>query len=146
MTRSKQQHTARANLVRMGMLFSALLAVPMALSGCTTAKRAAHLVVDHHVGMAQGAADIMSGEAEAREQRLAKLRADLEASQSALALEQDQGRLVELLKQHVALQDALVAEILPVHGGHGHQCGGHQQGHAESQSETTNEQQESHQH
>jgi hypothetical protein len=110
----------------------------MVVGACTTTKRAAQLVVDHHVGMARGAIDIMSGEAEAREQRVAKLQADLEASRSALAAEQDQGRLVELLRQHAALQDALVAELLDNHGHHhaGHRGGGHQQAQAETKSES----------
>ena len=103
---------------RHGVWFFILLGAPLVVGGCTTTKRDVDLVVDHHVGMARGAIDIMSGEAEAREQRVAKLRADLEASQTALAAEQDQGRLIELLKQHVALQDALIADLLQGHGHH----------------------------
>ncbi len=75
------------------------LALPMVFGGCATTERATRLVVDHHVGMARGAMDIMTGEAEAREQRVAKLRAELDGSRAALAAEQEQGRLVELLKQ-----------------------------------------------
>ncbi|MFI5396024.1 MAG: hypothetical protein ACHQ9S_10865 [Candidatus Binatia bacterium] len=113
---------------RIGIVVS--VAVAAALGACTTTERAARLVIDHHLGMAQGAIDIMSGEAEAREQRVAKLQADLEASRLAVATEQDQDRLVELLKQHVVLQDALVAELKQGHGQHG---GGHQ--HAAAQAD-----------
>jgi hypothetical protein len=95
----------------------------LAFAACTTTERAARLVIDHHVGMAQGAMDIMSGKAEEREQRVEKLQADLDSNRVALNAEQDQGRLVELLKQHVVLQDALVAELMQGHGQHG---GGHQ--------------------
>ena len=120
------------------------------LVACTTTKRAVELVVDHHVGMVRGAWDIVSGEAEAQEQRIATVRADLEQSGALLAAEQDQDRLVAQLRQHAALQDALLAELLQGHGGHGHQCGGHQQAHVEhqvaNQAETTDEQPESHQH
>lgn len=117
-----------------------LIALAVALGACTTTKRAAQLVVDHHVGMARGALDIVSGKAEEREQRVAKLRADLDASGSALAAEQEQARLVELLKQHVALQDALVAELLQAHGHH------HDGGHQHTQAETTQAESQSHQH
>ncbi len=125
---------------RHGVWLLAPLALAIVLGGCTTTKRAAQLVVDHHVGMARGAIDIMSGKAEERAQRVAKLRADLEASRSALAAEQDQGRLVELLKQHVALQDALVGELLE---GHGHHHGGSQQ---QARAENKEELSESHAH
>ncbi|MBI4518078.1 MAG: hypothetical protein HY699_19920 [Deltaproteobacteria bacterium] len=124
----------------------AALVGALSLSGCATTKRAVYLVVDHHVGMARGAFDILNGEAEAREQRVTKLQADLKQSRAALQAEQDQDRLLAQLRQHVALQDALVAEMVPGHGGHAYHCGGHQQGHAESEGETPNEQQERHQH
>lgn len=48
----------------------------------------------------------------AREQRVAKLHADLQTSRAALTAEQDPGRLIQLLKQQVALQDALLDELL----------------------------------
>ena len=112
----------------------------LALGGCTTTKRAAQLVIDHHVGMAQGAIDIMTGKAEEREQRVASLRRELGDNATALAAESDQSRQLELLKQHVVLQDALIAELMQGHGGHG---GGHQQASAESKDE---QQPPSHQH
>lgn len=117
-----------------------LIALAAALAACATTRRATQLVVDHHVGMARGAIDIMSGKAEEREQRVAKLRADLEVSRVALATEQDQSRLVELLKQHVALQDALVEELLEGHGHH------HGESHQQARAETKQEQSESYQH
>ncbi len=105
-----------------GMGLSLLaLALTGGVLGCTTTKRAAQLVIDHHVGMAQGAMDIMSGKAEEREQRLAKLQADLEHNRTALATAADEARKVELLEQHVALQDALIAELMQGHGHHGGQ-------------------------
>jgi hypothetical protein len=91
----------------------------LVLGACTTTRRATQLVVDHHLGMARGAMDILSGEAEAREQRVTKLSEELEASRQAIAEEQDQERLVNLLRQHMTLQDALLAELLP--GQHHHQ-------------------------
>lgn len=103
-------------LTQLGL--SAVL-VPVWLAGCATTERAVRLVVDHHVGMARGAMDVLSGEAEAREQRVARLQADLSANRTALAAEQDQNRVLELLKQHVSLQDALIAELAPA-GGHQH--------------------------
>lgn len=105
----------------------ALFVAFAAWSGCTTTERAARMVVDHHIGMVQGAVDIMNGEAEAREQRVAKLQADLERSRAALTAEQDQTQLVELLRQHLVLQDALVAELMQGHGAHG----GHRQAKAD---------------
>jgi hypothetical protein len=107
-------------------------------SGCATSKRAAQLVVDHHIGMARSALDIINGEAEAREQRVAKLRAEIDANSTALAAEQDRDRLVDLLKQHVTLQDALVAELLQGNGHHG--------GHQQAQADTTSEQTTPHEH
>jgi len=103
-------------------------------SACATSKRAAQLVVDHHVGMARSALDIISGEAEMREQRVARLRAEIDANSTALAAEQDRDRLVDLLKQHVALQDALLAELLQGNGHHG----GHQQAQVDTSTEQTN--------
>lgn len=109
-----------ASVMGTGLLTLALTVT----SGCATSKRAAQLVVDHHVGMARGALDIINGEAEAREQRVARLRAEIDANSTALAAEQDRDRLVDLLKQHVALQDAVVAELLQGSGHHGgHQAG-----------------------
>lgn len=102
-------------------------------SGCATSKRAAQLVVDHHVGMARSALDIISGEAEAREQRVAKLRAEIDANSTDLAAEEDRDHLVDLLKQRVALQDALLDELLQGHGHHG----GHQQAQADTGTEHT---------
>lgn len=49
------------------------------------------------------------------EQRVASLLADLNSNRAALGGEHDQTRLVERLKRHVALQDALLAELLPGH-------------------------------
>lgn len=48
----------------------------------------------------------------ARARRLAQLVADIENSRAALSAERDQGHLLELMKQHVSLQDALVDELL----------------------------------
>jgi hypothetical protein len=91
----------------------ATLVLPIFLSACTTANRAAQLVVQHHVRMVSGAIDVLSGETEAREQRLEHLYAELEASGLAIAAEQDQWRLLDQLRRHVALQDALLSELLP---------------------------------
>jgi len=122
---------SREGCTRLAGVVGAVLLLAGA-AGCTTARRASYLVVDHHLGMVHGAMDIMSGEAEARDERIGKLRSDLEASRAALATEQDQDRAIELLSQHVALQDALLAEMLGSHGQHG--CGGHKRGeHAESE-------------
>lgn len=107
-------------------------------SGCATSQRAAQFVVDHHIGMARGALDIISGEAEAREQRVAKLRAEIDANSTALAAEQDRDRLVDLLRQHVALQDALLAELLQGNGHHG--------GQQQAQADTSTEQTRPHEH
>jgi hypothetical protein len=121
---------------RAGLL---VLVGSLLLGGCATTRRAVDLAIDHHVGMARGAYDILTGEAEAREQRVAKLQADMEANRAALEAEQDQGRLVELLKQHAALQDALLAELLQ-HRGH------HQYAHVQAKGETDAGQSESHEH
>ena len=51
----------------------------------------------------------------ARARRVAQLLADLENSRAAVCAEQDQARLLELMKQQVALQDALLAELLHRH-------------------------------
>ena len=112
--------------LRVGVLS---VAVVLGLGGCTTTKRAAQLVIDHHVGMAQGAIDVVSGKAEEREQRLAQLHADLEQNSAALAVESDQSRKLELLEQHVALQDALIGELMQQ--GHAHHAA-HQQAQADS--------------
>ena len=109
---------------------AATLAVVATLGACTTTKRAAQLVIDHHVGMVRGGWDIVSGKAEEREQRMAKLQADIAQSQTELASESDPTRQLELLKQHVALQDALIAELLEQ--GHSHHGGGHQQAKTEN--------------
>ncbi len=79
--------------------------------------------------MAREAMDLMSGEAEAREQRIAQLRRELDPNQAVLAAENDQDHLIELLKHHVALQDALIAELRQ---GHGHDHSRHQEVAAES--------------
>lgn len=134
MTRSGTKSSG--NLGGWLIIFVVLL---IGLAGCTTTERAARMVVDHHVGMVQGAWDIMNGEAEAREQRVAKLQADLETSRAAISAEPDQTRLLDLLKQHVVLQDALVAELMQGHGHHG----AHQQAKAQS---TDGEQPPAHQH
>lgn len=76
------------------------------------------LVAEHHVGMARGTVDIINGEAAATEKRVAKLQRKLLESRATLAAEQDPQRSLELLKQHVALQDALLAELLQAHGHH----------------------------
>ena len=52
----------------------------------------------------------------AREQRVARLQADLESSRMALSAELKEARVLELFKQHLALQDTLVAEILRARG------------------------------
>jgi hypothetical protein len=104
---------------RLTQLGLSVVLIPVWLAGCATTERAVRLVVDHHVGMARGAMDVLSGEAEAREQRIAKLQVALSATRTALAAEQDQNRMLELLKQHVSLQDALIAELAPA-GGHQH--------------------------
>ncbi len=44
--------------------------------------------------------------------RVRKLEADLERSRAALSTEQDHTRLMKLMKQHVLLQDALLAELI----------------------------------
>lgn len=106
------------------------LSLAAVLGACTTTKRAAQIVVDHHVGMVRGAYDVVSGKAEEREQRRATLEADLEQSRTALALEPDPVRRLELLEQHVALQDELIAELGQSHGHHG---GGHEQAKAETE-------------
>ncbi len=98
-----------------------LVGALVVVHGCTTTKRTAQLVVDHHVGMVRGAVDIVTGEAEAREKRLAQLRTKLEESRAALSAEQDPQRSLELLKQHIVLQDALIAELLHAQGHH-HGC------------------------
>lgn len=104
--------------VRLGAWLLTLMAV--ILTACATTKRAAQLV-------------IVSGKAEEREQRAAKLQADLEQSRTALAAESDPSRQLELLKQHVALQDALISELLQQ--GHGHHGGGDQQAKTEERGE-----------
>lgn len=114
---------------------TAALALSVALGACTTTRRTAQLVIDHHVGMARGGWDILTGKAEEREQRAAKLQADLEQSRAALATESDLTRQVELLRQHVALQDALISELLQQ--GHGQHGGGHQQAKTENSGEPT---------
>jgi len=76
------------------------------------------------VGMARSAVELVTGEAEAREERIAKLRADLEASRQALEAERDANHQVSLLERHVALQDAMIAE-LEAAPGHTHGGGGH---------------------
>ena len=103
-----------------GACLVSALVFSLVLGACTTTRRAARLVVDHHVGMARGAMDILSGAAEAREQRVTKLSEELEASRQAIAEEQDQERLVNLLRQHLTLQDALLAELLPAQHHHQH--------------------------
>jgi hypothetical protein len=102
----------------------AAMALAVGVLGCTTTKRAAQLVIDHHLGMARGAIDILNGKAEEREQHLAQLQSDLAANNATLASEADQGRQLELLREHVALQDALIAELMQ--SGHGHDMGAHQ--------------------
>ena len=52
----------------------------------------------------------------AHEQRLAKLQADLESSRAVLSVEVRGERLVELFKLHLALEDALIAELLRERG------------------------------
>ncbi len=94
-------------------------AAAASLASCAPTQRAARLVIDHHIGMAQGAMDIVSGKAEEREQRVAQLQSDLEKNRVALSAEQDQTRLIDLLKEHVALQDALIGELMQGHGQHG---------------------------
>ncbi len=103
-------------------IYVLMAVLAIGFTGCATTKRAAQLAVDHHVGMVQGAWDIVSGEAEAREQRLAMLRTELEANRARIEAEPDPGRAVDLLKQQVALQDTLIAELMcGGHHGHGQQ-------------------------
>ena len=99
------------------------------LNACATTKRAAQLAIDHQLGMVQGAWDIVTGEAESREQRIAKLHTDLETNRARIDVEQDQGRSVDLLRQQMLLQDALVAELM--HSGHQ----GHGQQHASAEAQ-----------
>lgn len=115
------------------------VAVGLLATGCTTTRRATELVVDHHVGMVRGAFDIVSGAAEEREQRLASLREQMEANRAALDVEQDQGRAVQLLKEHVALQDEMIAELL-------HGSGGHHGGHGSLPEERSSSGGERHEH
>ena len=116
--------TAQGAGIRVAVaLVSALLAGGSS-TGCTTTRRAANLVIEHHVGMARSAVELVTGEAEAREGRIAKLRADLEESRQALEAERDANRQVSLLERHVALQDAMIAE-LEAAPGHTHGGGGH---------------------
>jgi len=113
--------TGHRHLLRIGPWFAAAVAGAVAVTACTTTKRAARLVIDHHVGMAQGAMDIVTGKAEERAQRLATLQAALEANRTALAAEQNPARVLDLLKTHVQIQDALIADLLQGHhGGHQH--------------------------
>jgi hypothetical protein len=60
---------------------------------------------------------------DARERRVVKLQVGLEVSRSAVSVELKEARLVELFKQHLALQDALLAELLHRHARAG-LCGG----------------------
>ena len=53
---------------------------------------------------------------QARDQRLSGLLADLGTSRVAVGAERDQARLLELLRRHVRLQDAVVGELLRPHG------------------------------
>lgn len=93
--------------------------------GCTTARRAGKLVVDHHVGMARGAVEVLTGEAEERERKIAGLQAELASSRERLQGEQDPEQLVESLRRHVLLQDELLGLLLRSHHEHhGHGAGG----------------------
>jgi len=49
---------------------AAVVLAATALAGCAATRRAAGLVMDHHVGMARYAVDVVSGKAEEREQRM----------------------------------------------------------------------------
>ena len=102
------------------VVVSAALASAM-VAGCATTERAAQLVVDHHIGMARAAIDVLSGEAEARQQRIGHLQAEMKAGGDAIATEQDPTRLIELLKRQVAWQGALIAELQHAGGHSGHQ-------------------------
>lgn len=46
-----------------------------------------------------------------RARRIAQLRADLEHARAAVSAETDQGRVHELMKHQMALQDALLDEL-----------------------------------
>ncbi len=48
----------------------------------------------------------------ARARHVAKLQADLESSRAVLSAELKEARLGELFRQHLALQDALITELL----------------------------------
>lgn len=108
------------DLRRYGCLLAVGMVGVLTVSACTTTKRVSQLVIDHHVGMVRGAVDVVTGKAEERAERIAKLRADLEASRAALAAEEDPARVLDLLKAHVQIQDALLAELLHGHRGMGH--------------------------
>lgn len=137
------QHTGEPTKGLIEPRLGVLLALVLALGACTTTKRTAQLVIDHHVGMARGAWDIVSGKAEEREQRMAKLQVDLEQSRTALATETDPSSQLELLKQHVVLQDALIAELLQQ--GHAHH-GGEPQAHEQSKTAAAGQESATHQH
>ncbi len=111
----------------------AVVAALSLLSGCATAGRVTRVVVDHHVGMFMHAKDVLSGEASARAERIAALREKLKDSRAAIDSEVDPEspeRSVELLRRHIELQDALLAELEAKHG-HG---GGHHSASSSSQS------------
>lgn len=135
--RGLQRPARRSIAVMAPVVFAATFAA------CATTQRAAQLVVDHHVGMVRGAYDVLTGEAEGREQRRAQLQAELDASLNALATAEDQGQIVDLLRGHVVLQDKLIEELLQQ--GHGSHHGGHQQAQVE-QNEDGTPSAEAHQH
>lgn len=97
-------------------LASILAGFAAAFGGCATARRTTDLVVEHHVGMVRGAADIISGAGEEREKRLSKLLEERDKSREHLQAESDPARLAELLREHVRVQDLIIAELMA--GGH----------------------------
>jgi len=72
--------------------------------------------------MVRGAADILSGTAEEREKRLSELLAKRDGGRERLEAESDPGRLAELLREHVAIQDDIIAELMA--SGHQRHHGG----------------------
>ncbi len=107
-----------------------LAALASALPGCATAGRTTDLVVEHHVGMVRGAVDIISGAAQQREKRLSELLDERDKSRERLQAESDPARLAERLREHVAIQDEIITELMAGgHGGHHGTCPHHKEGH-----------------
>ncbi len=100
---------------------AALALVPF-FAGCTTARRTTGVIVDHHVGMVRDAADVMSGAAEEREKRFGELLDKLNQDRESLKSETEVGALARHLRQHVEIQDEVIAALMArSHKGH-HNC------------------------